>query len=313
MTTASRTGVQGRQGTDTRAAVGDEARSQRIVVGVADGSSRATHALRWAMAEAQRRRVPCQVIEVWTPSTIDTLDARSGHHRIDEQRAETQETLSTLVNDILVDFPSMPAPEVQVCAGDPIEVLTDAARNGGLLVVGAQRHGLSGRLIGSVSAGILHRRVGATVVVPPEADTRGHHGRVVVGVDGSDAAARALSWAYDEAHRRQAQLVVLHTWRTPTVVTSRFTPADPALVEDCEKAASQILTAALKQIEPGADVAVVPSLKEGWADAELVKAAADADLLVVGSRGRGGLAAAALGSTSRSCVHRSPCAVAVIR
>jgi nucleotide-binding universal stress UspA family protein len=72
------------------------------------------------------------------------------------------------------------------------------------------------------------------------------------------------------------------------------------------------LAQALWQLGPSPDVSVVPRLVAGAADTELVHAARDADLLVVGSRGRGALAAAVVGSTSRGCVHRSPCAVAVI-
>jgi nucleotide-binding universal stress UspA family protein len=82
--------------------------------------------------------------------------------------------------------------------------------------------------------------------------------------------------------------------------------------EDCEQNGAEVLAHALLLVGPDADIVVTTHLVEGVADVELVAAAANADLVVVGGRGRAGLAAAVLGSTSRGCVHHSSCPVAVI-
>lgn len=66
-------------------------------------------------------------------------------------------------------------------------------------------------------------------------------------------------------------------------------------------------------MDPGSDVRVIPRLREGNAAQVLLDAAADADLLVVGSRGHGGFAEALLGSVSQHCVHHATCPVVIIR
>ncbi len=311
MTISMRTATQNETGATPITAGGTDRDGRKIVVGV-DISMPAKHALRWAIAEAERRQIGCQVIEIWNPSTIEVLDPRPEGHDVDQRRSDAETALSMLVDDILTDVATIPEPRVEVRRGHPAEVLADAAREADMLVIGSESHGLISRFFGSVGSALLHKGVCPTIVVPPDADTHGHHGRIAVGIDGSDGAARALDWARYEARRRNAELVVIHAWHIPPATTSPWAPTIAVAIEDYEKSASARLARALTRLEAGPDLTVVPSLIQGVADDELVKAGAHADLIVVGSRGHSALAAAVLGSTSRSCVHRSPCAVAVI-
>jgi len=100
-------------------------------------------------------------------------------------------------------------------------------------------------------------------------------------------------------------------WRLPS--TYGWAPtADGAA--DFGGHAHKILAAALadvRDVDP--NVVIRPSVVAGHAAEVLVRAACGADLLVVGSRGLGGFAAALLGSVSQHCVHRAPCPVLVIR
>jgi nucleotide-binding universal stress UspA family protein len=297
MTISTRTATQDETAAAPILTVATDCSAGKIVVAV-DSSPPAKHALRWAIAEAQRRQVGCQVLEIQNPSTIDLGDA--------------ERALSTLVDDILIDVATIPAPKVEVLGGHPVEVLAEAARHAGLLVIGSESQGLISRFFGSVGSALLHRGICPTIVVPPDADTHGQHGRIAVGVDGSDGAARALDWAEDEARRRHAELVVIHAWHIPATTTSPFAPTVAVPIEEYERSASARLARALMRLEARTDVTVVPCLIQGVADDELVKAGAHADLIVVGSRGHTALAAVVLGSTSRGCVRRSPCAVAVI-
>jgi nucleotide-binding universal stress UspA family protein len=285
---------------DVDAGIGAGQRHDRIVVGV-DGSAPAGHALRWAIEEARLRQARCQVIEAWSP-TIDMPEISAG-----------QRVLSALVDDALGEFEGTPPADVDVRRGNPVDILARAAEQADLLVVGSRGRGaFKSHLLGSVSAALVQRGTGPTVVVPPDAANGVRHSRVVVGVDGSDQGIRAVEWARAEAALRHAELLVIHAWHLPVAAGSVYTPTAVVPFEECAEAAQAILDRAVSHGPAGADVVVVAQLIEGRAEHELVKAAAHADLLVVGSRGHSALAAAVLGSTSRSCVHHAPCPVAII-
>lgn len=125
---------------------------------------------------------------------------------------------------------------------------------------------------------------------------------IVVGIDGSDDGQRALAWAVEEARGRGAVLEVVHAWE---VTTSDTMAPDPA------GGARAVLARCLRDVDTqGLDVR--PLLVEGRPVPSLVRAAAEADLLVVGSRGRSGIAAVILGSVSSACVHYATCPVVVV-
>src|SRR5436853_1900039 len=121
--------------------------------------------------------------------------------------------------------------------------------------------------------------------------------RIVVGVDGSDNSRRALEWAIREARIHRAQLSVVSAWTIPSVVLSSPV-ATAAYDADVWKAsASDTLEETLQSVDltelpPGFERQVV----EGPAAPALLDAAKGADLIVVGSRGRGGFAGLLLGS-----------------
>jgi nucleotide-binding universal stress UspA family protein len=137
--------------------------------------------------------------------------------------------------------------------------------------------------------------------------------KIVVGVDGSEEAQAALRWAFDEAQLRQAELDVVHAWTYPyqgprTGVTE---PRD--LMElDAAKALEQAM-ARLRAERPGDDVALHAHVREGNPADVLVQESKGADLLVVGSRGRGGFASLLLGSVSTAVTHHAACPVVVVR
>jgi nucleotide-binding universal stress UspA family protein len=135
--------------------------------------------------------------------------------------------------------------------------------------------------------------------------------RIIVGVDGSPAALRALHWAAAEAARRGTGLDVVHAWKWPhsLFLTDVFT--EPS---DVEARGRELLHRAVESLAPREQVPfdVRCIVVEEQATAALVQAAATAQLLVVGSRGRGGFSGLLLGSVSQQCTHHAPCPVAVI-
>jgi len=136
-------------------------------------------------------------------------------------------------------------------------------------------------------------------------------GRIVVGIDGSASSVRALRWAARQAEVTGATLEVIITWQYP--VFYGWVPAYPDDL-DLDQLAQQALTKALDEVfGPDRPDRLRSRAAEGNAAQVLVEASAGADLLVVGSRGYGGLADAMLGSVSTYCVHHAYCPVTVIR
>jgi nucleotide-binding universal stress UspA family protein len=138
--------------------------------------------------------------------------------------------------------------------------------------------------------------------------------RVVVGVDASDGARRALEWAVAEASLRDAELSVVHAWLEPAAVAvgSVITAGavDPALFqEEAERTVSDLLasvdTGSLPRGVTTHVVAGAPALA-------LIEAGHDADLVVVGSRGLGGFTGLLLGSVSQQVAHHATCAVVIV-
>jgi nucleotide-binding universal stress UspA family protein len=149
---------------------------------------------------------------------------------------------------------------------------------------------------------------------------------IVVGVDGSEESREALRWALAEAQLRHIPLRAVWAWRPPREVTPIATPLAPAPVYEpvSEKAAEEARRATERHLdaivaEVGGDLPEAAGVRieqeaiEGHAAEVLVRAADGEDLLVVGSRGRGGFKGLLLGSVSQACTHHARCPVVVVR
>jgi nucleotide-binding universal stress UspA family protein len=135
-------------------------------------------------------------------------------------------------------------------------------------------------------------------------------GRIVVGVDGSDNSDRALKWALKEARLRAVGLRLIHAFNFDTVA-GKF-PVGLS-VEKVEKDAQAILDEILTHVrETDAGIDIDGVLVPGSAARALVEASTNAELLVVGSRGLGGIAGALMGSVSIACVHHAACPILVV-
>lgn len=133
--------------------------------------------------------------------------------------------------------------------------------------------------------------------------------RIVVGVDGSEISRAALQWAVDEARRRNAAVEAIHALHQPFVYGYAYL----AEVETDEFAqeAQAILDKTIAAVDT-TGVPVEARVVGGGPSQVLVEAAKDADLLVVGSRGRGGFSGLLLGSVSQQVAHHAPCPVVII-
>ncbi len=138
-------------------------------------------------------------------------------------------------------------------------------------------------------------------------------GTVVVGVDGSEGSRTALAWALDEARIRGATLRVVHAWALPygPAVAGYVPLPEPPLHEAAEEGARRVLDETLAALD-GGGAGVERLLVEGSAASVLVEQSRDADLLVVGSRGRGGFASLLLGSVGQQVAQHARCPVAIV-
>jgi nucleotide-binding universal stress UspA family protein len=137
---------------------------------------------------------------------------------------------------------------------------------------------------------------------------------IVVGVDGSENSLDALRWAVEEARLRGVTLHAVGTFTSPIMSTGyEVAAADP---DDIRAAAQAMLAAAIDSVREAGDldaVTIESEVIEGHAGERLIELSADADLLVVGSRGHGGFIGLLMGSVTTYAVNHSICPVVVVR
>jgi nucleotide-binding universal stress UspA family protein len=143
--------------------------------------------------------------------------------------------------------------------------------------------------------------------------------KIVVGVDGSPASAAALRYALDEARTHGARLVVASAWHVPAQAYSGGVPVPfPDISESLEKDSRATVVEMLEGLEDEDEaeaegVELDQVVREGQPAEVLLGLAADADLIVVGSRGRGGFSGLLLGSVSQQVTHHAACPVTIVR
>ena len=270
-----------------------------VVVGV-DGSDEALRAVRFGAVEAARRRLPLRLVHAfgWVEERAVGQPALGARYR-DILLAQARRFVAAAAEVAAAAAPGVDV-EQQVVIGFPIEVLADESRRSRLLVLGDR--GLTrfeGLLAGSVSVALAaHGECPVVVVRGAEPDPERP---VVVGIDGTPTSEAAIAFAFDEAAARRAPLVAVHTWEPPEP------GADGTLAEEllAERLAGWS--------EKYPDVPVRRVVSPGRPVPVLMHEAARAQLVVVGSRGRGRIAGMVLGSVAHALVHRAPCPVAVVR
>jgi nucleotide-binding universal stress UspA family protein len=282
--------------------------TRTIVAGV-DGSPNSAAALRWAHAEAQRRGGRVLALYAW--GFIRPGHA-GGDHTFDPDYTTARATaeLAAFVDKALGIEAAGDVRQRASYAYPPTALLA-AADVAELLVVGARGvGGLRGLHLGSVSRFLLHHSRQPLAVIPPI--ERPTLGRIVVGYDGSESSRRALTWAADEARRREARLDVVQAWQVPYPVAAPV--AGYAVVADAlAETARAGLDEALAVPELGdLPVPATPLVVQGPAGPAILDAADGADLIVLGTRGHGTVVGALLGSVTHHVVHHATRPVLVV-
>ncbi|MEK2478268.1 MULTISPECIES: universal stress protein [Streptomyces] len=274
-----------------------------IVVGV-DGSGRSLRALIWAAHEAASRGRALHVVHVLPPAhahatTPEGRAWEAGQHDrgvVDEATTVAKEAHPGL--EVTSALPS----------GAPPAALLSEAEHAHTLVLGAKGMGGFGSLLlGSVALQVVGHAVCPVVVV--NYLTTGHN-RIVVGTDGSTHSDAALAYAFEQASLRGVPLQVVHAWIRPGLHGLTTAGALDEAVRAHRKDLEDWLAPLTRQ-HP--EVEVVKHLPEEDPMLALARASDRADLLVVGSRGRGGFRGLAMGSVSHQLLQFSQCPLAVVR
>ncbi len=281
-----------------------------IIVAV-DGSPGSDAAVTWAAAEGLRRKVPVTLLHVIAPlmvtwsssaedSNIADLQADSSASVLDRAEVVFRSALDD-PNAVVVRAESRPSPVVGT--------LAEASRSALMLVVGNRGTGGHKRLpLGSVAAGLLHHAHSPVVVIHQD-DVADPTAPVVLGVDGSPSSEAATRVAFEEAALRGVDLVALHAWSDIGAVPL-FALDWRVYEEEAQETLAERLAGWQEQY-PGVRVQrrLVRDRPAHW----LIEASQNAQLVVVGSRGRGGFAGLLLGSVASTVAQLSHAPVVVVR
>ena len=137
---------------------------------------------------------------------------------------------------------------------------------------------------------------------------------IVVGVDGSSGSRAALTWAAAEAADHGADLVVVNVWEHTLLPPAGSVSVSEHYVPDpSQRTAEDLVQVVREELGEQPAVPVQPRVRQGTPAKVLIEESADADLLVVGTRGHGGFAGLVLGSVSQHVAAYARCPVTVVR
>ncbi|MGC9669769.1 universal stress protein [Planosporangium sp. 12N6] len=284
--------------------------NHRVVVGV-DGSPPSLAAVDLAAREARLRNAPLHLVYAYIWPYVDVPVGTSAVSRLGaDLRSDAERIAREAAHRARAAAPTLTVTSEAV-NGAPTATLLEQSRTASLVVVGDRGlGGFTGLVLGSVAVQLAAHAACPVLIARGHADAAGD---VLLGVDGSSASEPAVGFAFEEAALRGVALTALHAWTAPV----RAEPGDvlpmvydAAIVEAEEDRVLAEALAGWRDKYP--DVPVRRRLVRGPTRRALIGATRDAQLVVVGSRGRGGFTGLLLGSVSQAVLHHANCPVAIV-
>lgn len=279
--------------------------SSPVLVGI-DGTKGSRHALEWATDLARRLSARLELVHADSPwigleFAIPPLDVDAHRAAVKTAVDEWAETVEGIPHDtkIIEDKPA----NAVLLVGDEIDA--------SLTVLGARgADGWFPHLLGSVASTVLHRADRPVCIVAEEAGIPVGEGRIVVGVDGSEPARRALEWG---ASLGAMLGVAVHA--VCAVPYDRYSQWPSLAPEDSADVPSDTvgaLRALIGEVSDAAGIPVEGDVLIGHPAQQLLSETDAADMLVVGATGHSPFADLLVGSTTRTCATYGRGVTAVI-
>ena len=286
-----------------------------IVVGV-DGSPGSNGAVQWAARAAELRNVSLTLVHVVPPTAGAWLESSLLPGWMHAQRERGRQVLDDALKVAQESCQRGPAQiHCEMPSATSVGALVDLSKEADLMVTGCLGTGtLRGRHLGSVSSGLVyHAHCPVAIIhngVPLTPDTAAP---VLLGIDGSPESELATAIAFDEASRRKVGLVALHAWSDVGALDS-VADMHGARWPELKSIEDETLAERLAGwSERYPDVSVRRVVVRGEPARQLVDQSESAQLVVVGSHGRGGFAGMLLGSVSAAVVLLARVPVIVAR
>lgn len=281
-----------------------------VIVGV-DGSPPSNAAINWAAREAALHKVPLTVVHVLqSPAMIGWTDplALPGYAQWQETRGHDVLREATQLAEVVTSGVGSVDIGSELLFGPAIPTLIDLSKDAHMLVVGCRGLKAVGRtLLGSVSSALVHHaRCPVAVIHGGEFPSTAP---VVVGIDGSPVSEKAVAIAFDEASRRGVDLIAVHAWSDAGVLD--FPGFDFAPLQQVAHEVLAERLAGWQERYP--DVQVERVVAFDRPAPQLLMQSERAQLVVLGSHGRGGFAGMLLGSVSSTVVNSAKVPVVVVR
>ena len=278
----------------------------RITVGY-DTSPASAAAVGWAAAEAQRRGATLTIVSCYQLAAMRNMYPWMPTEAIDPLVEETESGVARMRDLVATANPGLEV-ATEVWAGRPSTILLKDAGDDQLIVVGTSRHhGSFPVWLGSTPRYLIRHSPCPVVVVRDR--VRSDPSRVVVGVDGSAGAQRALQWAGEQADRCGVSVLVVHAWDYP------YWPSDFGTVQAHDLMridAGCVLDKAVEWVRDSFAAGVSAKLVEDSPSSALLASIVSGDLVVLGSHGRGAVLAGLLGSTVNAMLERCVLPVVVV-